>query len=91
MTTTTQQNDKLISLRMPTSVIDFAKKKAKKQGRTMSNYLRWLVMEQMDETDYLISNPANTALLLESIDQLKSGKSKIITKTIEELQAMETM
>jgi hypothetical protein len=45
---TITKNDKLISLRMPTGVIEFAKRNAKQQGRTMSNYLRWLVIEQME-------------------------------------------
>ena len=30
----------------------------------------------IDETDYLLSNPANTAHLMESIAQLKAGKAK---------------
>jgi predicted DNA-binding protein len=85
--TTTTKNDKLISLRMPASVIDFAKKNAKKQGRTMSNYLRWLVTEQMDETEYLLSNPNNKAMLLRAIKEDRNGPG-IVTKTIEELEEM---
>jgi predicted DNA-binding protein len=88
---TITKNDKLISLRMPTGIIDFAKRNAKKQGRTMSNYLRWLVIEQMDTTEYLLSSPANAAMLNKSIEQLNSSKAKMITKTIEELEAMETL
>ena len=30
----------------------------------------------MDETDYLLSSPANAAHLMESIAQLKAGKAK---------------
>lgn len=89
--TTITKNDKLISLRMPTSVIDFAKRNAKKQGRTMSNYLRWLVIEQMDTTEYLLSSPANAANLMESIEQLKIGKANMVSKSIDELQAMENI
>jgi predicted DNA-binding protein len=89
--TTITKNDKLISLRMPTSVIDFAKRNAKKQGRTMSNYLRWLVIEQMDTTEYLFSSAANEANLMESVKQLKIGKANMITKSIEELEAMENI
>ena len=82
---TITKNDKLISLRMPVSVINFAKKNAKMQGRTMSNYLRWLVIEQMDTTDYLLSDPVNKSILLNSIEELKSSKAKMVAKTIKEL------
>ena len=88
---TLTKNDKLISLRMPISVVDFAKRNAKKQGRTMSNYLRWLVIEQMDTTEYLLSSSTNTAKLMESIEQLKNFKAQMVTKSIEELEAVENM
>jgi len=40
----------------------------------------------MDETAYLMANPANKAALLESIAQVERGD--LIHKTIEELEAM---
>jgi predicted DNA-binding protein len=83
---TITKNDKLISLRMPTGVIEFAKRNAKQQGRTMSNYLRWLVIEQMDTTEYLLSSPANKAMLMRAIEQDRSGGG--IVKTIEELETL---
>jgi predicted DNA-binding protein len=84
---TVTKNTKLISLRMPEEIIAFAKSSAKKQGRTMSNYLRWLVTQQMDETEYLLSSPANKAMLLRAIEEDRMGQG--IVKRMEELQAME--
>jgi predicted DNA-binding protein len=83
---TITKNDKLISLRMPTGVIEFAKRNAKQQGRTMSNYLRWLVIEQMDTTEYLLSSPANKDMLMRAIEQDRTGGG--IVKTIEELETL---
>ena len=59
-------DQKLISLRLPSSYITFLKSKSKKEGRTVSNYLRFLVMQSMDETDFLLSNDANREMLLKS-------------------------
>lgn len=42
------------------------------------------VSEIIDETEYLLSSPANKETLLESIQQLEQGKG--VTTTIEELQ-----
>jgi predicted DNA-binding protein len=83
---TITKNDKLISLRMPEGIIEFAKQSAKKQGRTMSNYLRWLVIEQMDTTEYLLSSSANKAMLMKAIKQDKNSLG--IVKTMEELELM---
>ena len=41
----------------------------------------------MTETEYLLSNPANRKHLMESISQLRRGKT--IKKTIEELESYE--
>jgi predicted DNA-binding protein len=84
-TTSTQtKNDKLISLRMPVSIVDFAKKDAKKQGRTVSNYLRWLIIQQMDETSYIMQDKKLYAHLLESKNNPIIAKSF----TLEEFEKM---
>ena len=41
----------------------------------------------MDETTYLLSNPANKAFLLKGMAELDAGKG--IVKTMEELEALE--
>ena len=47
------------------------------------------VINSMDETDYLLSSPANAAHLMESITQLKAGKAKprklIVDETFENM------
>ena len=40
----------------------------------------------MDETDYLMSTPANKEMMYKSLQQLKEGK--VVTKTIAELEKM---
>ena len=42
------------------------------------------ISEAVDETEYLLSSPANKAHLLESVKQLEEGKG--VTMTIEELK-----
>ena len=42
------------------------------------------ISEAMDETEYLLSSPANKAHLLESIKQLENGEG--ITMSMEEFQ-----
>lgn len=65
----TTKNQKLISLRVPAEVVNFLEQKSKNQGRTISNYIRWLIIQQMDQTEYLMSTEANKKMLLESINQ----------------------
>jgi antitoxin YefM len=43
--------------------------------------------ESMAETDYLLHSPANAARLMAAADEVRRGRS-LITKTMEELQAM---
>jgi len=43
--------------------------------------------ESMEETDYLLRSPANAARLTAAAEQVRSGRT-LVTKTLEELQAM---
>jgi len=43
--------------------------------------------ESMAETDYLLRSPANAARLMAAADDVRRGRA-LITKTMEELQAM---
>ena len=73
----TTKNKKLISLRVPTEVVNFLEQKSKNQGRTISNYIRWLIIQQMDQTEYLMSTEANKKVLLESINQANNQNHQI--------------
>ena len=73
----TTKNKKLISLRVPTEVVNFLEQKSKNQGRTISNYIRWLIIQQMDQTEYLMSTEANKKILLESINQANNQNHQI--------------
>ena len=79
--TTQQKNQKLVSLRASDEIVKFLKKESKKDGRSVSNYLRWLVLQQMDETSYLLENPNNKKMLLKSIYELNHNKPAL-KKTI---------
>jgi antitoxin YefM len=43
--------------------------------------------ESMEETDYLLRSPANAARLMAAAEQVRQGR-RLLTKTMEELQAM---
>ena len=73
----TTKNQKLISLRVPAEVVNFLEQKSKNQGRTISNYIRWLIIQQMDQTEYLMSTEANKKVLLESINQANNQNHQI--------------
>jgi hypothetical protein len=51
--TTKITDTKLISVRVPVRVLDFAKNKAKSTNRSLSNYINCLLLDQLDETDYI--------------------------------------
>ena len=71
--TTKTPTQKLISFRVPVEVANFAQSNAKKQGRTLSNYIRWLISQEMDETKYLLSTQANRDNLSKSIEEAQAG------------------
>lgn len=43
--------------------------------------------ESMEETDYLLHSPANAARLMAAAEEVRRGR-RLITKTMDELQAM---
>jgi antitoxin YefM len=43
--------------------------------------------EAMEETDYLLRSPANAARLLAAAEDVRKGR-RLITKTVEELEAL---
>ena len=73
---------KLIGVRVSPSMYKFLSQSAKKQRRTVSNYVRNILEEQMDTTEYLLSSPANAKVLMESIAELENSNffQKVITE-----------
>ncbi len=87
-TTITNETQKLISFRIPVNMLDLFKSKAKSQDRTLSNYIRRVlvqdILQDMDETEYLMSSAANKARLLDSVGAVKVYK----TFTTSEFEAL---
>ncbi len=44
--------------------------------------------EAMEETDYLLRSPVNAARLLVAAEDVSKGRNRLITKSMEELEAM---
>jgi predicted DNA-binding protein len=83
MTTATKTaNGKQVSVRMEDNVIDFISRQAKSQHRTISNYLRSLVLKEMDETEYLMSSKTNRKNLLKSKEQIEKGLYSVKNITV---------
>ena len=57
----------------------------KKIFKDKSTYINILVKEE-DETDYLLSNPANASRLLKAVENIQKHKDKLIYKNIEDLK-----
>jgi len=57
----------------------------KKLFNDKSTYINILVKEE-DETDYLLSNPANASRLLKAVENIQKHKEKLIYKNIEDLK-----
>ncbi len=74
------KNQKLISLRVPSTLADYIDSKAKSEGRSTSNYIRWILTQTMDETEYLMSSENNKNRLLNAI------KNKSSVKTFNEIE-----
>ena len=64
--------------------IDFLES-IKKLFRKKSVYINISVATKEDETDYLLSSPANASRLLNSINNIENHKEKLIFKSLEEL------
>jgi len=57
----------------------------KKLFNDKSTYINILVKEE-DETDYLLSNPANASRLLKAVENIQKHKEQLIYKNIEDLK-----
>jgi len=57
----------------------------KKLFKEKSIYVNVSVASKEDETDYLLSSPANATRLLNAIDNIENHKEKLIYKKLEDL------
>jgi len=57
----------------------------KKLFQEKSIYINISIAKEKDETDYLLSNPANASRLLDAINNIENHKDKLIHKTLEDL------
>jgi len=57
----------------------------KKLFQSKQIYINISVDEEQDETEYLLSNPANASHLLKAIDNIEKNKDKLIYKNLEDL------
>jgi len=57
----------------------------KKLFKEKQIYINISIDKEQDETEYLLSNPANASRLLKSINNIENHKDKLIYKTLEDL------
>jgi len=57
----------------------------KKLFQEKSIYINISVAQKEDETDYLLSSPANASRLLKAINNIENHKDKLIHKSLEDL------
>ena len=86
MSTTTQTRNKVVPVRFTQAEYDALKSRAEEEHRPLSNYVGYLAVQTIDETAYLTASPANKATLEKSLANIEAGK--IVTKTMEELEAL---
>jgi len=57
----------------------------KKLFKEKSVYINISVEDIQDDTDYLLSNPANASRLLDAINNIENHKDKMLHKSLEDL------
>lgn len=89
--TKTKQNQikqsKLIGVRVSPQMYDILSELAKQERRTISNYIRNILEDKMDTTEYLLSSQNNAKRLKESLEE--ANKDNLVAKTLEELRTLE--
>ncbi|MEI6728843.1 MAG: hypothetical protein WCK98_04335 [bacterium] len=68
------KSTKLIALRIPIELYDLIAKKAKQDQRSVSNFIKKTLMQQLDETEYLLSTEANKKSMYRGLEQVKNGE-----------------
>ena len=65
---------KKLSLRLDAPLYDYLVKKAASQNRNLSNFLKSLIYDEMDTTDYLLLSSKNVEMLEKSLKEASEGK-----------------
>ena len=68
------KSTKLIALRIPLELYELIAKKAKADQRSISNFIKKTLVQQLDETEYLLSTEANKNSMYRSLEQVKNGE-----------------
>ena len=65
---------KKLSLRLDAPLYDYLVKKAATHNRNLSNFLKSLIYDEMDTTDYLLLSSKNVEMLEKSLKEASEGK-----------------
>jgi predicted DNA-binding protein len=77
MTTKTVKNDsKIVGLRLPVELYNYISLQAKDQDRSLSNYIKKVLTDHIDETDYLLSTKENKELMYKAKKDIETNNSK---------------
>lgn len=87
LSTNTVNQSRFIGVRVSPQIYEYIVALAQKEQRTVSNYVRKVLVDQVDETEYLLSSQKNKERLLKSVKSFKKGKT--VNKTMKELEELE--
>jgi len=86
-----QTISKLVSFRVDPVLDELILQKAKEQRRPISNYIKTVLVEDPDVTDYLLSTTANRDRLNQSIEDVKKDKVKTFQTSKEIIDYVQTI
>jgi len=86
-----QTVSKLISFRVDPTLYDLIAKKAKDEHRPVSNYIKKILIEDLDTTDYLLSTETNKNILFKAVKQAEQGKVKTFKTSKEILKYVQNL
>ena len=76
---------KLIALRIPLDLYEMIFQKAKEEDRSISNYIKKTLRQNLDTTDYLLSTEANKAKMYKMLETDKKEDS-LTFNNVEEIK-----
>lgn len=65
-----------VSIRLSADVKAIATDRAAAQNRSLASYVEWLIIQDAQETEHLLSSPANAERLMASVRQIKASKQR---------------